>query len=149
MKDTPRTIARVRLRQVRDGRVRFVVDRVTRPAEVFEAVRPYYKGADREILSVICLDTQNQPTCFHICSIGSLNTTRTHPGDILKPALISNSLGIVLVHNHPSGCLEPSEEDVEFTRSVRRACETLGIDLFDHLILSDDGFTSFRERGLL
>ena len=149
MKHTIRSIPKIRLRQVRDGHVRFVVDKVTRPSEVFQAVRPYYRGADREILSVVCLDAQNQPTCFHVCSIGSLNTTRTLPADILKPALLSNSLGIVLVHNHPSGCLEPSDEDVEFTAHIRRACEALGIDLFDHLIVSDTGFTSLRERGVL
>ena len=144
-----KSIIRVKLRQVRDGRVKFAVDRVSRPMEVFRAVHPYYKGADREILSVLCLDAQNQPTCFNIVSVGSLNTTRTRPADILKPAILSNSLGVILIHNHPSGVLDPSPEDVEFTHSVTKACETLGVDLYDHLILSDDGFTSMRERGLL
>ena len=144
-----RTIKRVRLKQVCDGRIRFSVERVSRPRDVYDAVLPYYRGADREILSVLCLDAKNQPNCFNIASIGALNTTRTRPADILKAAILTNALGLVLIHNHPSGELEPSPEDIEFTRAVQRACDLVGIDLYDHLIVTDDGFTSFRERGLL
>ena len=144
-----RTVRRVRLKQVCDGRVRFAVDRISQPREVYDAVMPYYKGADREILSVLCLDAQNQPNSFNVASIGALNTTRTRPAEILKAAILSNALGLILIHNHPSGELDPSPEDLEFTRAVQRACELVGIDLYDHLIVTDDGFTSFRERGLL
>lgn len=144
-----KTIKRVRLKQVCDGKIRFAVDRVSRPCEVYEAVIPYYRGADREILSVLCLDSQNQPNCFNVASVGGLNTTRTRPAEILKAAILSNSLGLILVHNHPSGELDPSPEDIEFTRAVQQACELVGIDLYDHVIVTDDGFTSFRERGLL
>ena len=62
MKSKPlKSIQKVRLKQVRDGRVRFAVDKISRPIDVFRAVLPYYKGADREILSVLCLDAQNAP----------------------------------------------------------------------------------------
>ncbi len=142
-----KSVLKVRLKQVRDGRVKFAVDRITRPIQVWKAVLPYYKGADREILSVLCLDAQNSPTCFNIVSMGSLNTTRTKPSDILKPAILSNSLGIVMVHNHPSGILEPSPEDLEFTRAIQKACDMMAVELYDHLIVTDDGFTSLRERG--
>lgn len=144
-----KTIKRVRLKQVCDGRLRFSVDRISRPRDVYDAVLPYYRGADREILSALCLDAQNQPNCFNVASIGALNTTRTRPADILKAAILSNALGLVLIHNHPSGELDPSPEDIEFTRAIQRACELIGIELYDHLIVTDDGFTSFRERGLI
>ena len=144
-----KTVKRVRLKQVCDGRIRFAVDRISRPREVYDAVMPYYKGADREILSVLCLDAQNQPNSFNVASIGALNTTRTRPAEILKAAILSNALGLILIHNHPSGELDPSPEDLEFTRAVQRACELVGIDLYDHVIVTDDGFTSLRERGLL
>ena len=144
-----KTVKRVRLKQVCDGRIRFAVDRISRPREVYDAVMPYYKGADREILSVLCLDAQNQPNSFNVASIGALNTTRTRPAEILKAAILSNALGLILIHNHPSGELDPSPEDVEFTHAVQRACELIGIELYDHLIVTDAGFTSFRERGLL
>ena len=144
-----KTVKRVRLKQVCDGRIRFSVERVSGPRDVYEAVLPYYRGADREILSVLCLDAQNQPNCFNVASIGALNTTRTRPAEILKVAILSNSLSLVLIHNHPSGELEPSPEDLEFTRTIQQACELVGIELFDHVIVTDDGFTSLRERGLL
>jgi DNA repair protein RadC len=88
-----KTVRRVRLKQVCDGRIRFAVERISRPREVYDAVMPYYKGADREILSVLCLDAQNQPNSFNIASIGALNTTRTRPAEILKAAILSNALG--------------------------------------------------------
>ena len=144
-----KSIVRVKLRQVRDGRVKFRVDKITRPAEVYDAVRSWYKGLDREALGVLALDSQNQPVAYQIVSLGGLNTTRTHPREIFKLLVLANASGFVLTHNHPSGCLEFSPEDLEFTRSVQRAAELMGIDLYDHLILSDDGFTSMRERGLL
>jgi DNA repair protein RadC len=59
------------------------------------------------------------------------------------------ALGFVLAHNHPSGCADPSPEDIEFTRSIRRAGELMGIELYDHIIVTARGYTSLRERGLL
>ena len=144
-----KTIKRIRLRQVREGQLQFAVDQVNKPSDVYDAVKSYYKGADREILSVLCLDAQNAPVCFNVASIGSLNTTRTRPAEILKVAIVTNASGLVIIHNHPSGSLEPSPEDVEFTRAMQQACELVGIDLYDHLVVTDDGFTSLRERGLL
>ena len=144
-----KTIKRVRLKQVCDGRIRFASDQISRANEVYDAVLPYYEGADREILSVLCLDAQNQPNSFNVASIGALNTTRTRPAEILKAAILSNALGLILIHNHPSGELAPSPEDLEFTRAVQRACELVGVELYDHVIVTDDGFTSFRERGFL
>ncbi len=55
----------------------------------------------------------------------------------------------MLVHNHPSGSLDPSPEDVEFTRSIQRAAELMGIELYDHVIVAHGGYTSFKDRGLL
>ncbi len=144
-----KSIVRVKLRQVRDGRVKFRVDKITRPAEVYDAVRSWYKGLDREALGVLALDNQNQPVAYQIVSIGGLNTTRTHPREIFKLLMLANASRFVLTHNHPSGCLECSPEDLEFTRSVQGAAELMGIELYDHLVLSDDGFTSLRERGLI
>lgn len=142
-------IPKVRLRQVRDGRVRFTVERVTRPAEVYEAVQPWYRGLDREALGVLALDAQNVPVAFQIASIGDLNVTRTHPREIFKLLILVSAAGFVLAHNHPSGCPEPSDEDVEFTRAIQRAGQLIGIEMFDHLVITDIGFTSLRERGLL
>ena len=75
------------------------------------------------------------------------STTRTHPREILYPAIVHGALGFILAHNHPSGSVEPSDEDVAFSRSVHRAGEVMGIELYDHVIVGASGFTSLRERG--
>ena len=66
-----------------------------------------------------------------------------------KLLILVNACGFCLTHNHPSGCLDASSEDIEFTETVRRAGDLLGLELYDHLIITDDGFTSLRERGLI
>jgi DNA repair protein RadC len=122
--------------------------RLSRPRQVYRYVRRIGR-AKKEHLIGLYLDSQNGLLHRETISIGSLNTTRTHPREILYPAIAHLALGFILVHNHPSGCLEPSPEDVECTQAVRRAGELMGIELYDHLIVGRDGYTSLRERGLL
>jgi DNA repair protein RadC len=120
--------------------------RVTRPQDAWRLTRDLGR-AKKEHLLGLYLDAQNGLIHKETISIGSLNTTRTHPREILYPAIAHLALGFILVHNHPSGSLDPSDEDVAFTRAVHRAAETVGIELYDHLIVSRGGFTSLRERG--
>lgn len=122
--------------------------RISRPHQVYRHVRRLGR-ARKEHLIGLYLDSQNGLLHRETISIGSLNTTRTHPREILYPAITHLALGFILVHNHPSGCLEPSPEDLEFTRAVRRAGEMMGIELYDHVIVGQRGYTSLRERGLL
>ena len=122
--------------------------RIDGPRSAWRQVR-HLARARREHLVGIYLDAQNSVIHRETLSIGSLNTTRTHPREILYPAVRHLALAFILAHNHPSGCPDPSTEDVEFTASIRRASELFGIELYDHLIVTPDGFTSLRERGLL
>jgi len=121
---------------------------LSRPQDVWRQVR-HLGRARKEHLVGLYLDAQNGLVHQETVSIGSLNTTRTHPREILYPAVVHLALGFILAHNHPSGCLEASPEDVEFTHGVRRAGELMGIELYDHLIVTAEGFVSLRERGLL
>jgi DNA repair protein RadC len=121
---------------------------VSGPRQAFRQVR-HLTRVRKEHLIGLYLDAQNGLLGRETISIGSLNTTRTHPREILYPAVAHLALGFILAHNHPSGCLEPSREDIEFTRSIRRAGELMGIELYDHLIVAQAGYTSLRERGLL
>ncbi|MDX1388698.1 MAG: DNA repair protein RadC [Acidobacteriota bacterium] len=122
--------------------------RISCPREVFQQVRHLCR-AKKEHLVGLYLDAQNLLVHQETISIGSLNTTRTHPREILYPAVVHLALGFILVHNHPSGCLDPSPEDVEFTHSIKRAGELMGIELYDHVIVARGGYTSLRERGVL
>jgi DNA repair protein RadC len=122
--------------------------RVGTPAEAYALVRDL-KGARKEHLVALYLDAQNRLLLKETVSIGSLNTTRTHPREVLQPAVVHAALAFVLVHNHPSGSLDPSRDDVEFTRTMQRAGELMGISLYDHLIVSRRGYVSLKERGLM
>ena len=133
---------RATARDARDDR-----PRVSKPKDAFLQVRDLGR-ARKEHLVGIYLDAQNGVLKRETISVGSLNTTRTHPREILYPAIAHLALGFILAHNHPSGCLEPSEEDVEFTRAVQRAGELMGIELHDHLIVTRSGYTSLKERGI-
>jgi DNA repair protein RadC len=122
--------------------------KITKPREAYDQVHSI-ASARKEHLVGLYLDAQNGLLLSETISIGSLNTTRTHPREILHPAIQCLALGFILAHNHPSGCLEPSPEDVEFTRAVHRAGELMGIELYDHLIVTGSGYTSMRERGMM
>ena len=122
--------------------------RVGSPREAYDQVRDL-KRARKEHLVALYLDAQNFLIERETISVGSLNTTRTHPREILQPAILHTALSFVLVHNHPSGSLEPSRDDLDFTRSIARAAELMGIGLADHLIVSPRGYVSLKERGVL
>lgn len=118
------------------------------PREAFAQIRDL-RRARKEHLVALYLDAQNHLIARETISIGSLNTTRTHPREILQPAIACSALGFIMAHNHPSGSLAPSQDDIDFTRAIKRASEIIGIGLYDHLIVSDSGFVSLKEEGLL
>jgi DNA repair protein RadC len=122
--------------------------RVGSPAEAYTLVRDL-KAARKEHLVALYLDAQNHLILKETVSIGSLNTTRTHPREVMLPAIVHSALAFVLVHNHPSGSLEPSRDDVEFTRTMQKAGELMGVSLYDHIIVSSKGYVSLKEKGLL
>ena len=139
---------RTRVELIREGSELYKPVAISGPKDAFDFLKNV-RNYDRESLYSIMLDTGNHVVGCEEVSRGSLNTTRTHPREIYKSAILSNALGVLLAHNHPSGNLEPSVEDLEFTRAVARAGEIVGIELYDHVIITDAGYTSLRERGLL
>ncbi|TDI33773.1 MAG: DNA repair protein RadC [Acidobacteria bacterium] len=121
---------------------------ISTPAAAWQQVRDL--GSERrEHLVGLYLDGRNRLLARETLSVGSLNTTRTHPREILEPALRHLALGFILAHNHPGGSCEPSSEDLEFTRGIGRAAMLLDIGFYDHLVVTRRGFTSLRERGLM
>lgn len=118
------------------------------PREAYTQVKDL-RRLRKEHLVALYLDAQNHMIARETISIGSLNTTRTHPREILQPAIACSALGFILVHNHPSGSLVPSQDDIDFTRAIKRACEIVGIGLYDHLIVAAGGFVSLKEKGLV
>ena len=121
---------------------------VSSPREAYQQLRDL-RRARKEHLVALYVDAQNHLLARETISIGSLNTTRTHPREILQPAIACSALGFILGHNHPSGSLTPSQDDVDFTRAIKRASEIIGIGLYDHIIVAAGGFVSLKEKGLL
>lgn len=101
----------------------------------------------QEHLLVICLDTKNQISSYSTVTVGSLNQSIAHPRDILQRALLSNSARIAIAHNHPSGSPIPSKNDDDFTLRMKEVCSLIGIDLLDHIVVTDsNSYYSYREE---
>lgn len=95
------------------------------------------------------LDTQNHLIERQIISIGTLNSSLVHPREVFEPAIALHSASIIIAHNHPSGELNPSEEDKEITERLIESGKILGIEVIDHIILSKSGHLSFQQEHLL
>ena len=102
-----------------------------------------------EVVLVVVLNTKNEINAIHRVFTGSLNTSVAHPREIFRTAIINNGAKIMLFHNHPSGDTEPSEADFAFTRRVVDCGEMLGIEVIDHIIVTENDYLSLREQGLL
>ena len=115
---------------------------VTRTArDVFEYVADM-RELPKEHVRGLYLDTHYQVIHDEILSVGTVNANIVHPREVFRPALACSAVAVILVHNHPSGVLLPSEEDLQVTRGVCDAGSLLGIELIDHVIVSREGFMS-------
>lgn len=99
---------------------------------------------DREFFALLCLNAKGNPTYFTVSHVGTLNQTLIHPREIFKLAIISNATSIIVSHNHPSGMLTPSPQDIENTKILIAAGEIVGITVIDHLIVSSEKSLSIR-----
>lgn len=98
---------------------------------------------DRESLCVINLRTNGTPINVHIVSIGGINSSPAYPALIVKSAILSNAANMIVLHNHPSGDVNPSMEDKEITERIHKTCKLVGIDLLDHIIVGEKICYSF------
>jgi DNA repair protein RadC len=107
------------------------------------------RKAQKEHFLILCLNARRQLVHMETVSIGTLSASLVHPREVFQPAIKYSAAAVVAVHNHPSGDTTPSSEDRDVTRRLQRAGEILGIPLADHVIVSESGFFSFREHGIL
>ena len=98
----------------------------------------------REHFVCLYLDTRRRPIAHRTISIGTLEASLVHPREVLAPALELRASSLVVAHNHPSGDVDPSPEDLALTERLDRACRLMGIRLVDHLIVTQTGFESIR-----
>ena len=142
---------RVREVRVRYGRSRVPVEmgtKITLPVDIVSAFRDL---ADEqvEVFRVGFLDVGNHLMAYEDVSRGTLTSAQAHPRDVFYSAVHLRACSIIAAHNHPSGTPAPSSADIEFTRLLKKAGQTLGIELLDHVIITPDDYYSFEESGQL
>ncbi|MCW3115375.1 MAG: hypothetical protein JWR18_3771 [Segetibacter sp.] len=103
----------------------------------------------REVFAVVFLNRSNKINHYEIISEGGITGTVADPRIILKKALQHEAVSIVLCHNHPSGNLKPSRQDQELTNKIKEAALFFDIKVLDHIIVSEEGYYSFADDGML
>ena len=127
---------------------------VSAPRDIYEMLKEFFKTVDtvdrdKEHFFVIHLNTRNKVKVFELVSLGTINASLVHPREVYTRAVAIRSASIIIAHNHPSGDSEPSDKDREITKRLQEAGILIGIDLLDHLIYTQSGFYSFKEKGTL
>lgn len=104
---------------------------------------------DCEVFGVLFLDAQHRMIAFHEMFRGTLTQTSVYPREVVKEALGVGAAAVILTHNHPSGCLNPSRADELLTQTLKSALALIDVKVLDHIITSNAGALSFAEKGLI
>jgi len=122
--------------------------KITSPQDVAEIFIPILRDENKEKFIVVCLNSANKIIKHETISIGNLNSSVVHPREVFKVAIDNSSASIILIHNHPSGNPEPSNEDIRITKKIVETGKIMEIPVFDHLIIAGETYTSFVEKRL-
>lgn len=136
---------------VREPASRFQKEKLSDADRVEPVARAIYRklDADKEHFAVLALNNKNWLNGFKTISTGSMTASLAHPREIFRAAISLAAAGVIFIHNHPSGDPEPSADDIDTTRRLTQSAEILGLRVLDHMILGDDKYFSFNERGML
>ena len=123
--------------------------RITSPDSAFRIAEAIFDLSSQpsELFVVLTLTTKNEVAGAHVISKGTLNSSIVHPREVFQPALLNNAASVIAFHNHPSGDLDPSPEDISATKQLVKAGEILGIQFLDHIIIGDGRFKSLKGCG--
>ena len=120
------------------------------PGAVVKLMAETLKDYDREVFAVINLQADLRPINVNIVSVGALEQSLVHPREVLKSTILSNASCVMLCHNHPSGRLSPSKEDIAVTDRLAQVCGLLGVLLVEHVIVGrGEEYYSFHEKGVM
>lgn len=150
MKSDDNVLNVVSVRLVNDAPI--ISDRkISTPEDAIDLLGKYLCDMDREVVCVINLKTDGTPINCSFVSIGALNFSIVEPREIFKASILSNAHSIILLHNHPSGALNPSYDDIRVTGRIEKCCDLLGFNFRDHIIVGTTigKYFSFRENKLI
>jgi len=119
---------------------------ITTPKDVFELLKNDLGNKKKEHFKILSLTTRKKLISIDNISTGILDSSIAHPREIFKPAIQNSAASIILVHNHPSGDPTPSNDDIKMTERLIDAAKIMGIDINDHVIISDNSFVSLRSE---
>jgi len=119
------------------------------PEDAVAQIKMKLKDKKKEHFWVLLLDTRNKVIKMSEVSIGSLNASIVHPREVFKEAISASAASVILIHNHPSGDPQPSEEDIKITKILAESGELMGINVLDHIIVCAKSHVSMKSRGQL
>ena len=122
---------------------------VRSPQAVTDYLTASLRDLKREVFKVIFLDKALKILGEKDMFFGTVDEAAVHPREVVREALFQNASSLVLVHNHPSGKVEPSRDDYEITQKIKSACQTVSIRILDHIIIGENQYFSFSERSQL
>jgi len=118
-------------------------------ADVARCYLPLMRDLRKEVFKVLLLNRANRLIKEVLISEGTLDASIVHPRDVFHEAILEPAAGVILIHNHPSGNPNPSEEDIRITKQLVEAGRLLGIKVYDHIILAGETYRSLADDGLL
>lgn len=121
---------------------------ITTPEEAVAVIGDRFENDKREHFIALLLDNRNRLIKLEEISVGSLDESIVHPREAFKKAVTASATSVVFAHNHPSGDVTPSDEDIEITKRLEEAGEIMGIRVSDHIIIGNGAFTSMKRQGL-
>ena len=142
------TVTICRLQMVREEKFEYDVQ-IKQSDDVYElALKLGYADFAEEVFGMFCVNSKGNVVDYMEVSHGNLNSSVVHPREVFKRALLANAAAILLVHNHPSGSTEPSDEDISTTRRLVEAGKLMGVEIVDHIIVGDCNYTSMKSQGI-
>lgn len=123
--------------------------KVKNPWDIYKYYMDSLRYQKKEIFKVVLLNTKNEIIADIDVSIGTLNSSLVHPREVFREAIKRSTNKIILMHNHPSGKVEPSKEDKDITLRLIRCGEIIGIEVIDHIIIGDGLYFSFKENKII
>jgi len=123
--------------------------KITSPEIVFKKYGSLLSHLKKEIFMVLLLNSANILMKDYKISEGTLNASLVHPREVFQPAILDLAASILLLHNHPSGEVQPSQEDKNITQRLVQSGKLLDIPVLDHIIIGESAYFSFKEEGIL
>lgn len=123
--------------------------KVQNPWDIYKYYMESLRYLKKEVFKTILLNTKNEIITHVDISVGTLNSSLVHPREVFIEAIKRSANKIILMHNHPSGSVEPSVEDKNITKRLIECGEVIGIEVIDHIIIGDGIYFSFKENNII